>query len=195
MTLSRRHFLGGVAGFSLLSEHSFAAQQNNKDYPPVFETARYQYTLLQPVLPLAPVLLTDSKGKPKTLAPVPGRVMLINIWATWCTACNTEMPLLEKLHRELGDKISIAAVSTDRIPRERVSAWLDAHNIHSLPIFLDPDAKLASSAPSSTAPLRADKMPTTYIITADGQIAGYMPGAADWLTPEGRRLLAYYGVR
>jgi thiol-disulfide isomerase/thioredoxin len=195
MTVSRRHFLGGLAGFGLLSGHARAAGQTNQDYPPVFETARYQYTLLQPVLPLAPVTLKDRNGKPKTLAPTPGRIMLVNIWATWCQACNTEMPLLEKLHREMGDKISIAAVSTDRISQERVDDWLKSRSIRSLPIFLDPDAKLASSAPNSPAQLRADKMPTTYIITADGMITGYMPGAADWLSPEGRRLLAYYGVK
>ncbi|MBB4952083.1 thiol-disulfide isomerase/thioredoxin [Agrobacterium vitis] len=195
MTLSRRHFLGGAAGFGLFSHQAAAKSQNNQDYPPVFETTRYQYTLLQPVLPLTPTTLTDRKGKPATLAPAPGRVMLINIWATWCAACNTEMPLLEKLHHELGHKLSIAAVSTDRISHERVDDWLETRAIRSLPVFLDPEAKLASSAPASSAPLRADKMPTTYLITADGLITGYMPGEADWLSPEGRRLLAYYGVR
>lgn len=193
MTLLRRDFLGGLAGFGLLSDRALAA--STQDYPPVFETVRSQYTLLEPVLPLAPVTLADRTGKPKILAPVPGRVMLVNIWATWCAACITEMPLLEKLHKELGDKITIAAVSTDRISQERVNDWLKTNAIRSLPVFLDPDGKAASSAPNSKAPLRADKMPTTYLITTDGQIAGYISGAVDWLTPEGRRLLAYYGVK
>jgi thiol-disulfide isomerase/thioredoxin len=157
MTLSRRHFMSGLAGFGLLADRAVAASQTNHDYPPVFETARSQYTLVQPVLPLAPVALKDRNGKPKTFAPVPGRVMLVNIWATWCAACNTEMPLLEKLNREMGDRITIAAVSTDRISQERVDDWLKARAIRSLSVFLDPEAKLASSAPNSSAPLRADR--------------------------------------
>ncbi len=58
---------------------------------------------------------TDLRtSRPASLADYRGKVVLLNIWATWCPPCRAEMPSMEKLHKKLtGTDFRIAAVSVD----------------------------------------------------------------------------------
>src|SRR5262245_25066705 len=73
----------GLAAATLLGEHGRAQPQND---PPLFRTPRHQFTLVRPLKTLPTVSLTDLRGRAARIAPVPGKVLLINIWATWCDA-------------------------------------------------------------------------------------------------------------
>jgi len=46
----------------------------------------------------------DTTGRKRTLAELQGQVVLLNFWATWCTPCRREMPMLSKLQREHADE-------------------------------------------------------------------------------------------
>jgi thiol-disulfide isomerase/thioredoxin len=141
---------------------------------------------------LQPIVLTDLRGRAARLAAVPGKVLLINLWATWCDACRIDLPLLERFHIAMGDRVAVAAVSTDKIDREKVRTHLERLSIRRLPIFLDPDGRLASNSTERPTPLRLYGMPITYLIDASGRIGGYVLGSADWLSEDAQRLLAYY---
>lgn len=56
----------------------------------------------------------DDQPAPRTLADYKGQVVLVNVWATWCIPCETEMPLLQRLYSEYQQKgLRLAAVSVD----------------------------------------------------------------------------------
>ncbi|MBW8770852.1 MAG: TlpA family protein disulfide reductase [Gemmatimonadetes bacterium] len=56
----------------------------------------------------------DSAKREKTLGDYKGKVVLLNVWATWCEPCRVEMPSIEKLHREFGPHgLSVVAISVD----------------------------------------------------------------------------------
>src|SRR5262252_7026311 len=64
---------------------------------------------------LPEVKFEDASGKPRTLAEWKGKVILLNLWATWCLPCRKEMPALDRLQRELGsDQFEVVALSVDR---------------------------------------------------------------------------------
>ena len=61
------------------------------------------------------VKFQDGEGKDRTLAEWRGRVVLLNLWATWCLPCRKEMPALDRLQQELGsDRFEVVALSVDR---------------------------------------------------------------------------------
>lgn len=57
--------------------------------------------------------LTDLDGRPHRLADYAGRWVLVNYWATWCPPCVHEMPELDLLYREHGDRVVVLGVVMD----------------------------------------------------------------------------------
>ena len=190
--LSRRAILTAALGSAALPILRKPGTAQIEDRPPVFQTARHQFIIVRPPKLLPTVTLTDSNGRPARVAPVPGKVLLINIWATWCEACRTDLPLLESFQKVAGDRTEVLAVSIDKSDRRQVNVYLEKLGIRALPIYLDPEGKLASNSPTRPAPLVIYGMPLTYLITPSGRIAGYMAGIADWQTRDAQELLAYY---
>ena len=64
--------------------------------------------------PAPEVAFTDIAGNPATLADFKGKLLLVNLWATWCQPCLREMPSLEKLQAGQGDQLTVVAISEDR---------------------------------------------------------------------------------
>ncbi|NPA05884.1 MAG: redoxin domain-containing protein [Chloroflexi bacterium] len=96
-----------------------------------------------------------------------GRVVLLNFWATWCTPCREEMPLLDAVHREYGPEVVVLAINVGESADE-VQRFVMAHNLQ-LPIALDEDMHL-----SQRYGVRG--YPTTFIIDPQGNIAAIHPG-------------------
>lgn len=89
--------------------------------------------------PLAPdVSLYPLDGGPrKKLSDFRGKVVLIDMWATWCGPCRETMPIVERMHNQYGDKgLEIAAVSPETAPV--VNAYLKENPVH-YPVYLDID--------------------------------------------------------
>lgn len=190
--LSRRGMLAALGGIGALPFLGLPRRAQSQESPPIFRTARYQFTFLRPTAELRPVVLNDLRGKVTSLASVPGRVMLINLWATWCEACLIDLPMLERFHNTMGDRVAVAAVSMDTIGRAEVKSYLDKLSIRRLPVLLDPDGRLANNSAERPAQLSAYGMPITYLVGASGRVEGYIEGTADWLADDAQQLLAYY---
>ena len=124
----------------------------------------------------------DGTAKEKTLADYKGKVVLVNIWATWCEPCRVEMPSLEKLHREFGPQgLAIVALSVDD-PGEEDHVRQFAKDLGlTFEILHDPARKTATS-------YQATGFPETFVIARDGTIRKKVIGAADW-SSEGNRAL------
>jgi thiol-disulfide isomerase/thioredoxin len=117
----------------------------------------------------------DGTGKKVTLADFKGKVVVMNLWATWCAPCKVEMPTLAKLAEAYAGKpVAVLAVSIDK-PDVLDQAKAFIAQQAPLAFYNDPEAKL----PWALQPA-ANGMPTTIILGKDGLERGRISGEADW---------------
>lgn len=90
--------------------------EHQNEFPPVkLQVPAEAYTARRPV-PAADFQLHTLEGKPVRLSDFRGKVVLMNFWTTWCSACVGEMPALVALQKKHGDKLVIIGVSLDYVP-------------------------------------------------------------------------------
>jgi len=132
----------------------------------------------------APALaFVDGAGKALSLADFKGRVVLLNLWATWCPPCVREMPALDRLQAELGGPdFEVVALSIDRAPA-LVARFFDDHAITALKRYIDPKRR-------AHVAMGATGLPFTALIDRRGRILGRVPGPAEWDGPAARALIA-----
>ena len=119
----------------------------------------------------------DGDWKAVSLADFQGKVVLLNIWATWCSPCRAEMPTLDRLQAELGGAdFEVVALSIDDGGVPVVKAFYEELGLKSLRIYVDPTV---------TAPVRLKVLgvPTTLLIARDGKELGRYAGPAEWDSP------------
>lgn len=132
------------------------------------------------------VRLADSEGRRFGLDQFAGKVVLLNLWATWCGPCVAEMPDLDALQAELGgSEFEVVALAQERAGQSAVESFFAEHDLRHLAIYLDPEL-------TGMRKLGPPALPTSYIIDRDGQIRGYLVGLADWESAEARALINYY---
>jgi len=123
---------------------------------------------------LPPLDIRDAAGKPVSLERFRGKVVLLNLWATWCGPCRTEMPALDQLQAKLGGpRFEVVAISTDAGGVKAVQEFYDSLAVKRLAIYMGSDG-------SALTMLGAPGIPTTLLIDADGREIGRYVGAADW---------------
>lgn len=145
-----------------------------------------------------PIPITGLDGTTATLASFPGKVVLVNLWATWCPACRTELPLLDRLQESAGrNNLQVMAIALDREGRKTVAPFVRSLNLKHLAIYLDPEGRIARAGDEDNpaVPFARYGMPITYIIDRAGRIEGYIAGEADWTSDAARNLIAYYAAR
>ncbi len=134
-------------------------------------------------LDLPPFDFADGNGATKSLADFKGKVVLLNIWATWCVPCREEMPALDKLETELGGKdFAVVAVNIDKGGPDKARAFLQETGATHLALYTDPSGKLFAA-------LKAVGMPTTLVLDRDGKEIARLVGPADWSSPEAKRVV------
>jgi thiol-disulfide isomerase/thioredoxin len=117
----------------------------------------------------------DADGRKVTAADFKGKVVVLNLWATWCGPCKVEMPTLAKLAKEYaGQPVAVVPVSIDKPEAVDAAKAFIGENAP-LKFYSDPDAKL----PWELKP-QATGMPTTLILGKDGLERGRISGQADW---------------
>jgi thiol-disulfide isomerase/thioredoxin len=161
---------------------------------PTFESGRYQFTIIRPQRELPSIRLFRLEGGTIDLSSLRGKPIVLNFWASWCAACRTELPILERQYRSAWqNNLHVVAVSEDRSNRQAVERFVKALKLQTLPIYLDPSGYLAhSDSPNSrNTPFALYGMPITYLIASSGWVVGYMPGAADWSSPAANDLIEY----
>ena len=136
-----------------------------------------------PPLDLAAISFQDASGAEKSLADFKGKAVLLNLWATWCGPCRTEMPSLDRLQKELGsDSFEVVALSLDRAGKDAAQKFYDEIKVQNLKLYIDPTMKAGNA-------LRAIGMPTTLLIDKDGREVGRLPGPAEWDTPAAKTII------
>jgi thiol-disulfide isomerase/thioredoxin len=136
----------------------------------------------QPV-DLPALTFTDAGGQPKSLADFSGKIVLLNIWATWCVPCREEMPALDQLETKLGGKdFQVVAVNIDKGGAGKAGAFLKETGATHLALYTDPSGKLFAT-------LKAVGMPTTLLIDRNGKEIARLVGPADWASTEAVKVI------
>jgi thiol-disulfide isomerase/thioredoxin len=123
----------------------------------------------------APLLsFVGEDGQKLTLEKFRGKIVVLNLWATWCTPCIAEMPMLDRLQQQLENLgVVVVALSIDRGGPEIVREFYDEHGIEHLGVYVDPTMRAQQD-------ISAIGLPTTILIDREGNDRGRIVGPAEW---------------
>ena len=135
----------------------------------------------RPVIPAPDFTLVDQYGETHTLSDYAGKTVFLNFWATWCGPCKSEMPEIQALYEKYGENqgdlivLGVANPKTEDAPynqdvtQAEVEQFLE-DNGYTFPVVMDTTGEIFYYY-GITA------FPTTFMIGADGNVFGYVPGA------------------
>jgi len=144
-------------------------------------------TLATTPKPLPELAFTDAAGKTLSLADFKGRVLLVNLWATWCVPCRKEMPELDHLQAALGGPdFAVVAINLDTRDPEKPRKFLSETGVTHLGFFADPKGQ---SFQALRAAGRGFGLPTTLLVDREGCELGFLAGPAAWGGSEAQGLV------
>jgi peroxiredoxin len=116
-------------------------------------------------------------GKMVSLSDYKGKVVLVNIWATWCPPCVAEMPSMEKLYRKFkGENFEILAVSIDETGLKAVAPFMKKTRL-TFPALIDSKGAIKPV-------YRITGIPESFIIDKQGILIKKIVGPVDWASPK-----------
>jgi len=140
----------------------------------------FRFVTMASPKPVPQLQLTDKDGRALSLADFRGKVILLNIWATWCPPCRKEMPSLDRLQARLGGPdFEVVAVSIDQGNDALfiVEEFFREIEVKHLRIFLD-------STGGAARTVGALGLPVTLLVDRRGLELGRLVGPAEWDSPE-----------
>jgi len=127
-------------------------------------------------------VVKDLNGEKLDMNDLKGKVIFLNLWATWCGPCRVEMPSIQKLYESVDkDKIAFVILSLDQENQRAKIEQFVKEKKFTFPVF----------QPASPLPklLRVNTIPTTFIIGPDGKVKNKQTGMANYDTDEMRKFL------
>ncbi len=119
----------------------------------------------------------DLSGHAIRLSALRGKVVLVNLWTTWCPPCREEMPSMQRLYDRLHDRdFQLLAVSQDEDGRRVVEPFVRELKL-SFPVLIDPDHQVGDR-------YGVWGYPETFVIDRDGRVVERVIGPRDWMSPE-----------
>ena len=132
--------------------------------------------------PIPELRFVDGAGRALSLADFRGKVVLLNIWATWCPPCKIEMPSMERLHQKLaGTDFQLVAVSVDEEDSSVVNKFVKEYGL-TFPVLHNQDGSIRQI-------YQTTGVPESFVIDRDGVIVKKVIGAADWDAPVNENLI------
>jgi len=180
MKMRRKLFISlsvmiGIATLLLPSLHAGRAASTSQPECPScnsFGVQRFQERKEAPAFSLKSldgnqVSLSDFRGKP----------VLITFWATWCTCCKEELPLLEKFSVGKKDQLTILLIAIDGERKRKVQQIVNKNKI-TLPVLLLLREKVMDHY------MVRGWVPQTFLIDREGMLVGKIVGQRDWCSAE-----------
>lgn len=125
----------------------------------------------------------DSQGRKISLADFGGKIVLLNLWATWCPPCVREMPALDRLQAKFPkSEFVVLPLSLDRGGIARVRSFYLRYGLRNLGQFSDPDSNAGAEFP-------VDVLPASFMIGRDGRVTRFLRSFVDWDAPEAAALI------
>jgi len=122
--------------------------------------------------------LADLSGKPVLFSNLMDKPLFVNEWATWCPPCRAELPGIQKLYEEYGNKVNFLLLSDE--PQTKIKAFSREHHYEDMPFYRYRYVPQDFSTRS---------IPTTYIISKEGKVVLTKKGAARWDSEKVKKLL------
>lgn len=165
-TMMLTGWMNGITGYLSTSP------QSNAQAPP--ETSQNQTTEQNPIG--SDLQLQDQNGVTRTLSEYSGKVVFLNFWATWCPPCRGEIPDIEKIYQQYGlneGDVAVLSVVSPGAGREGsvedIQKFIQENGI-TYPVLMDTNGEMF-------AKFQVRSLPTTYILTKNGEVLGHVPGA------------------
>ena len=125
-------------------------------------------------LPVSAVVIHDRQGKTIALSQFKGKIVLLNIWASWCQPCIRELPALDRLQQRLGgDDFEVVVVSIDSDPELARQMFSDQLALEHLQLYFEPAEQLGKSFP-------VDVLPSSFFVDRQGQAMGLLRSYVEW---------------
>lgn len=168
--------------FSVLWLTHGMAFANPEQLKPLAVDTMRKFIVHEAPKPASGVTFTDAAGKAVDLSTFKGKVVLVNLWATWCVPCRAEMPALDRLQQKLGSAdFEVLALAQER-DATKAQAFLTEIGAKSLKLYLDPSLKSARS-------FGAVGLPTTLLLDHQGREIGRLLGEAAWDSEQAVKLI------
>lgn len=154
--------------------------------PPPFRGAIGEFTAAAERRPAPTLPFLDGQGREVTFADFRGKLLVVNLWATWCAPCVKEMPALDRLRQKLeGTNAMVLALSSDRGGIRQVEPFLKKHGVEGLGVWVDPKGAIPRA-------FSARGLPTTILVDWDGREIGRLEGDAEWDGEAALALIRHY---
>ena len=170
-----------VAAILIMVDHYYETPMTLADVqlPPGVDTEKSEVGFKAPAF-----TVRNLKGQRVQLADYKGKVIILNLWATWCGPCRVEMPGMENLYRRYrSEGLEILAVSLDKGSTDKVQTFADEYRL-SFPILLDSDGQVERLYDTHT-------IPTTFVVDKRGMIVAEVDGAKHWESEETFKAVEY----
>lgn len=137
------------------------------------------FALKEPPAAVPDFTFQDGDGRALSLSDFRGRVVVLNVWATWCAPCREEMPMLDNVQAELGGPdLEVIALSIDHSGPEVVRTFFEEVGIEHLRLYIEHPTGQALSG------LNVHGIPATLLLDREGREIGRRLGVAEWDSPE-----------
>ena len=153
----------------MLSTDVLASHKTNETY----DGTIYSFRWLKTPIDLSRLAFSRKTGEPTTLSQFKGKVVLINLWASWCKPCIKELPALDRLQKRLGGKdFEVVAISLDKEIPDAEKIFTDL-SIESLAFFHASSDRMAQQVP-------VDVIPVNIFVNAKNQATGILRSSFNW---------------
>ncbi len=192
---NRMRVLLAITGVAVLTAALVMAYRESKrtiapvrDAASASSRAGFAFNIYPQPRALPNVRFSDVEGRAMTLRDFRSKIILLNVWATWCPPCRKEMPTLDRLQSKIGGPdFEVVALSIDQGPQSLylVQEFYRQSGVESLGIYMDPSG-------DASRDLAVAGLPTTLLIDREGREIGRKIGPAEWDSPEIIALIRAY---
>ena len=159
---------------SLFSAEASAAKNTNGKYDGNVNSFRW----LKNPIAVNHVQFRNAQEMPVELSQFNGKIVLLNLWATWCPPCIEELPALDRLQQRMGkDNFVIVAVSLDDDIKLAGEMFFNKLSIQSMALYTESSEKIGRDFP-------VDVVPVSFLIDRKGEAMGVLRGYVDWESAE-----------
>ena len=167
----------GLIGFVNLASHRIGSIGADYEVPPLTQASTVAAGKIA-----ADFKLRYLRGDEVSLAALRGKVVFLNVWATWCAPCREEMPSIESLYRDFKtDKDFVVLAVSQDTDGAAVPRFVKQNNLQ-FTVLLDPRNEVGER-------YDVNGIPETFIIGRDGRIVAHHVGPYDWSNTDIREAL------
>ena len=190
-----KRLLLSLALAASLSVSAVAAQPQAEEYVPAFQNKIVEngepmagkpgqlrdFLEMRHTRGFSKAVLPDLNGKPVALNSFKGKLVLLDVWATWCEPCIRTMPAMHELQRHFNkdpkSKVHVISVSVDDNVKD-VKKFMKRYGLgEDFSTLIDTKQVIGDDVP-------LDVVPSFFVLDGQGNLVGFVRGFVDWTGPE-----------